>query len=89
MLLAAFAVARGCASSEGDISKEQAIEIARREIDYRADRVQVRLLRRGFQSRSAWAVSLSALSPAGQIERVTVVVIDARTREVVEIRTGN
>ena len=88
MLLAAFAVARGCASSEGDISKEEAIAIARREIDYTADRVQVRLLRRGFQSRPAWAVSLADVSPAGEIEHVTVVVVDAGTRQVVEVRVG-
>ncbi len=88
MLLAALAVARGCASSEGEISKEQAVEIAREEIDHPADRVQVRLLRRGFQSRAAWAVSLTDLAAGGETKRVTVVVVDARTRAVVEIRTG-
>jgi hypothetical protein len=86
VLLLAFGLSRGCASRSGEISREEAIEIAQQEVDYRSEQTQVRLIRRGFQSRPYWAVSLSTLDDQGAFERTTIVVIDARTREVTEIR---
>jgi hypothetical protein len=86
VLAVALVVARGCAGAGSEIPKEDAIEIARREVDYEPDRTQVRLVRRGFQSRPFWAVSLSLLDERGNFERVTVVVVDARTRRIEEIR---
>jgi hypothetical protein len=79
-------VARGCAGAGSEIPKEEAIEIAQREVDYRPDRTQVRLVRQGFQSRPFWAVSLSTLDARGDLDRVTVVLVDARTRAVAEVR---
>ena len=87
VLLLALLVSRGCGSSGDDISKEEAIAIAKREIAYRPDRTQVRLLRRGFQSRPFWAVSLATVDSHGRLDRVTVVLVDARTSEVEEVRT--
>jgi hypothetical protein len=85
--LLAVAVSRSCASSEGQISKEEAIEIAKREVAYEPDRTQVRLIRRGVpQSRPFWAVSLSTLDSSGRLDKVTVVVVDAQTRAVEEVR---
>ena len=86
MLLLAFGISRGCASRSGEISREEAIAIARQEVDYRSEQTQVRAIRRGFQSRPYWAVSLSTLDTQGAFERTTIVVIDAHTREVTEIR---
>ncbi|MGH3103637.1 MAG: hypothetical protein ACRDN6_06025 [Gaiellaceae bacterium] len=86
MLLIAVLVSRGCASSADEISKDEAIAIAKREVAFRPDRVQVRLVRRGFQSRPFWAVSLSTLDAEGRFDRVTVVLVDARTRVVEEVR---
>jgi hypothetical protein len=88
VLLLAFGLSRGCASRSGEISREEAIAIATKEVDYRAERTQVRMLRRGVQSRAYWAVSLSTVDDQGDFERVTIVVIDARTREVTEVREG-
>ncbi len=68
------------------VSQERAIAIAKRQIDYRPDRVQIRLVKRGFQSRPFWAVSLSTLDSNGQVDRASVVVVDARTGDVTEVR---
>ena len=87
VLLVALVVSRGCGGSADEISQEQAIAIAEREIAYRPDRVQVRLVRRGFQSRPFWAVSLATLDERGRLDRVTVVLVDAKTSEVEEVRT--
>jgi hypothetical protein len=88
VLLAAFLVSRSCGSSETDVSKEEAVEIARDEVDFAPERTQVRYLKRGLQSQAFWAVSLSTLDEAGLPDRVVVVVVDATTGEVDEIRTG-
>ena len=50
----------------------------------------MRLVRRGVpNSRPYWAVSLATVDDAGKLERVTVVVVDAHTREIAEVRTGD
>ena len=86
VLLAAFLVTKSCGSREAEISQEEAVEIARSKIDYEPERVMTRFVPRGIKSRPSWAVSLATLDESGQIERVTVVVVDGKTGQVVEIR---
>lgn len=82
----ALLVARTCGSTRPDeVSQEEAIEIARGEVDYEPDRVLVRLVRRGIPPRSFWAVSLQELE-GSDIGRLTVVVVDGQTGDVAEIR---
>lgn len=86
VLVAAFLVSKSCGAVGDEISQKQAVEIARTQIDYKPDRVMVRLLKRGVKSRPYWAVSLATVAATGALERVTVVVIDAKTGEIGEIR---
>ena len=86
VLVLALVASRSCAQRDLEISKERAAEIARDEIDYEPDQVQTRFVPRGFKSRPTWAVSLSTTRADGTLERVTVVVVDARTGDVVETR---
>ena len=86
VLLLAVLVSKSCGSRESEVSKEEAIAIAREEVDYAPERVGVRFLPRGFQSLPTWAVSLALLDDAGELERVTVVVVNARTGAVEEVR---
>jgi hypothetical protein len=86
VLLAALLVARSCGSRETEVSKEEAVEIARSVVDYEPDRVMTRFVPRGADSRPNWAVSLSTVGEGGRLERITVVVVDGRTGEVVETR---
>ena len=86
ILAVAFVAARGCASRDTEVSKEEAVEIAREEVDYEPERVMTRFVPRGARSRPNWAVSLSTVGAGGRLENVTVVVVDARDGEVVEIR---
>lgn len=88
VLLLALLVSRSCASS-GQISQAEAVAIAKRQVQYQPDRTQVRFVRRGVpKARGYWAVSLSTLDSSGRLDRVTVVVVDARTRAVTEVRKG-
>jgi hypothetical protein len=88
VLVAAFLFTRSCGADDVRISDDRAIAIARKEIDYTPDTVQVRLIRRGIQARPFWAVSLSTVGPDDRPERITVVVVDARTEAVAEVRTS-
>ena len=88
VLLLAFLASRSCASRDTEVSQEEAVEIARDQIDYEPDRVGVRFLPRGIQSRPSWAVSLSTVNAQGDLTRVTVVVVDGETGEILEVREG-
>ena len=88
VLLLAFLASKSCASRDTEISQEEAVEIARDQIDYEPDRVGVRFLPQGFQSRPSWAVSLSTENAQGELTRVTVVVVDGETGEILEVREG-
>jgi uncharacterized membrane protein YkoI len=79
LLVAAFVVSRSCQEREDAIGKERATEIARAQIDYEPDRVAVRYFRRGIPSSPYWAVSLPGT------DRITTVVINAKTGKVVEV----
>lgn len=81
VLVAALLVARSCGATETPVSKDEAVEIARGEVDFAPDRVQVRLIKRGIQSNEFWLVGLAR----GEVEAVNVV-IDARTGAVTEVR---
>jgi hypothetical protein len=88
VLLLAFLASRSCASRDKEVSQDEAVEIAREEVDFEPDRVGVRFVPRGIPSQPFWAVSLSTEDTEGRLERVTVVVVDARTGEIEEIRQG-
>lgn len=86
VLLAALLVTRTCGATETEITKEQAIKIARSAVDFEPNTEMVRLLKRGLDSEPFWAVSLSTKQSDQTLENVTVVVIDADTGEIAEIR---
>ena len=86
VLIAAMLVARSCGSRDTEVTKEEAVEIARGAIDYRPERVMTRFVPRGVDSRPTWAVSLSTVDERGALDRVTVVVVDGRTGDIVETR---
>jgi hypothetical protein len=80
----ALLVARGCVDAERNVSSEQAIEIAEKEARFTPERVQVRFVQQGIPPVGVWAVSLSTTDDAGELDRVQVVFVDAKTGEVRE-----
>jgi hypothetical protein len=60
--------------------------IAKEEVAFTPDHVVVRLLRRGVRFTPYWAVSLSEKRSDGRLENITVILVDAETGEVVEVR---
>jgi Peptidase propeptide and YPEB domain len=90
VLVLAFFVARSCQQAQIRITKEQAIATAEKEIDFKPELTQVRLLRQGLTSQPFWIVSLSI--PIGEetdrFSRLAIVRIDANTGKVADVREG-
>ena len=86
VLVAALLVARSCGKTETKVSQDEAIAIAKNAVDFEPNNVIIRFLKQGLQSKPFWAVSLSIKHPDGTLDPVVVVVVDATTGEVTEIR---
>ena len=89
LVVLAAVVARSCQQSQIRISKEQAIAIADRQIDFKPGSTQIRMLRQGLNRKPFWFVSLSdpigsAVDPQG-FTRLVVVQIDANTGKVEDV----
>jgi hypothetical protein len=67
------------------VSKDDALAIARGEIDFKPSGYQIRFLRRGVPPRGYWITSYYVRKPRGGYSRITVVVIDAGSGKVTEV----
>jgi hypothetical protein len=67
------------------VRQEEAVAIARAQIDFKPEDYQIRFIRRGIPSRGYWVVSFFIRKQAGGYERVTVVLIDAASGRVTEV----
>jgi Peptidase propeptide and YPEB domain len=93
LVVLAAIVARSCQQSQIRISKEQAIAIADRQIDFKPGSTQIRLLRQGLNRKPFWFVSLSdpigsATDPRG-FTRLVIVEIDANTGSVEDVNNSS
>jgi hypothetical protein len=68
------------------VSKDDAVAIARQRIDFKPTGYQIRFIRRGIPSRGYWVASFYIRKGAVGYSRVTVVLVDASTGRVTEVR---
>ncbi len=88
ILLALAASGALRADSGVQVTSEQAVEIAREQVEFEAENVQVRLVRQGFNLRPVWAVSLSIPGEeSGSFQRLSTVEVDGITGEVLRLVT--
>jgi hypothetical protein len=78
VLLAAFLATKSCARHDNKVSQNEAIAIAKDQIDFTPDKVQVRYLPQGVPPVYFWAVSLYTLKN-GHPDRVQVMLVNATT----------
>lgn len=89
VFLLAFFVARSCQQAQVRVGKDQAIEIAEREIDFAPTRTQIRFLRQGISREPFWFVSMGIPLPDEErFSNLAVVKIDANTGKVVSVDEG-
>jgi hypothetical protein len=87
ILALAFVVAQTCQQSQVRLTKDQAIAKAQREIDFKPDSTQIRLLRQGIQSEPFWIVSLSIRgADENTFRELALVKIDANSGKVESVR---
>lgn len=82
LLVAALLVARSCGKTDPEVSQDQAVEIAKREVSFEPNDVIVRLQKRGLTQDTYWLVGLGIKRADGSYERATSVLVDANTGEV-------
>ena len=87
VLVGALVVARTCGSHGQEVSREEAIEIAKDEVAFTpcAERgcVVVRAVQRGIPTRLVWIVGLAeSLDENGRPTRFANFLVDARTGEI-------
>jgi hypothetical protein len=68
------------------VSKDDAVAIARQRVDFKPTGYQIRFIRRGIPSRGFWVASFYIRKNGGEYSRVTVVLVDATTGRVTEVR---
>jgi hypothetical protein len=91
VLVAAFAVPQTCQKSQIRVDEDAAIARAEREVEFEPTRKQVRLVRRGLNSKPYWVVSLSVPAKGAglntqEFSELAVVTIDANTGAVTEVK---
>jgi len=88
LLVIGLALTRLPGRGQHNVSEERAIEIARPEADFTPEGHNIRFLRRGIPPRGYWAVSFWIKDKTGHATDVTVVVVDAETGQIAEVRSG-
>jgi len=83
VLLLAFVVLKGCVRQQNEISQDEAVAIAKEQVDFQPDDYQIRYLPQGVPPVYYWAVSLYTLKN-GRPAHVEVVLVNAKTGAVQE-----
>ncbi len=68
------------------VSKQEALAIARPRAGFQPEDHQIRFIRRGIPPHGFWVVSYFIRKQGGGYRRITVVVVDASTGQVTEVR---
>jgi len=79
VLFLAFLALKTCASRDTEVDQDEAVEIARDEVDFEPEKVLVRGVQRGLDAHLYWAVSLSTTNAVGIREDCATVLVDSET----------
>ena len=69
------------------VSKEDAVAVARPNVDFKPQGYNIRLVRQGIPPRPVWAVSFWIRKSGGDgYSRITLVLVDANSGQVMQVR---
>ena len=68
------------------VSKQDAVAVARPNVDFKPQGYNIRLLRQGIPPMPVWAVSFWIRKAGGGYSKITLVLVDANSGRVVEVR---
>ena len=67
-------------------SKQDAVAVARPKVDFKPQGYNIRLLRQGIPPRPVWAVSFWIRKSGGGYSRITLVLVDANSGQIMQVR---
>jgi hypothetical protein len=85
VLALAIGVSRSCGATETKVSQDEAIAIAKGEVDFEPTEIIVRFLKRGLNQQEFWLVGLALEDAAGQRVQATNVILSAETGDVTSV----
>jgi hypothetical protein len=68
------------------VSKTDAIAVARPNVDFKPQGYNIRLVRQGVPPRPVWAVSFWIRKAEGGFSKITLVLVDANSGRVMQVR---
>ena len=83
-LIGAFLVARGCQRSQVRLTKDQAVAIGQRYIDFKPQGHRIASIPRGVPPKRYWAISYFIRNGTGGFKRCAQVILSANTGKLVE-----
>jgi hypothetical protein len=86
LLVVALALTRGFQRTGPRVSKDEAVATSRARVDFTPEGYNVRFVRRGIPPRPFWVTSFWIRKADGGYARITVVVVDANTGRITEVR---
>ena len=86
LIAVALVIARVVNHGGARVSEERAVAAARPYAGFTPEGHNIRLVRRGIPPRPYWAVSFWIKNPTGDATRVTVVLVNADTGDVTEVK---
>ena len=86
LLALGLVLTRVLGRTDTKVSKDDAIAVARPKVDFKPQGHNIRLLRQGIPPRPVWAVSFWIRKTGGGFSRITVVLVDANSGRVMQVR---
>ena len=87
LLALGLILTRGLGRTDTKVSKDDAIAVARPNVDFKPQGYNIRLVRQGIPPRPVWAVSFwIRKSGGGGYSRITIVLVDANNGRVMQVR---
>jgi hypothetical protein len=69
------------------VSKQEAVAVARPNVHFKPQGYNIRLVRQGIPPRPVWAVSFWIRKAGGGYSRITLVLVDANSGRVMQVRS--
>ena len=86
LLALGLVLTRVLGRTDTKVSKDDAIAVARPKVDFKPQGYNIRLLRQGIPPRPVWAISFWIRKAEGGFSRITIVLVDANSGRVMQVR---
>ena len=86
LLVIGLVLTRVIGRTNPHISEERAVAIGRPHVPFKPDGHTIRLVQRGIPPRAFWLISYWQRAAGGGYKRITLVLVDAKTGNIDEVR---